>query len=201
MSSFVLIIVEGMTNELVSTASGIVPRGFSLIEMLVVVAIASTLASVGIPMLRDLVRSVQLASTASTFVSHMHLARTEAIRRSSRVVLCKSADGSTCTSGGGWEQGWIVFRDANANARREPGESIVQYGPPVAPGLRILGNATVGNYISFQETGETRLAGGGFQAGTLLFCQASSMKTQARQIVISSVGRARMVKTAVAQCA
>lgn len=177
------------------------PRGLSLVEMLVVVALASILASVGVPMLRDVMRSYELASTASTLLSHMHLARTEAIRRSTRVILCKSADGRTCASGGGWEQGWIVFRDANANARREPGESIVQYGPPVAPGLRILGNGTVGNYISIQETGETRLAGGGFQAGTLSLCHVSARKTQARQIVISSVGRARMAKTTVAQCA
>lgn len=191
-----------MTNELIAPiAPGFLGRGFSLIEMLIVVAVASTLASVGIPMLRDVIRSFELASTASTFLSHMHLARTEAIKRSSRVVLCKSLDGSTCTSAGGWEQGWIVFRDANANARREPGEGIVQYGPPLAPGIRILGNATVGSYISFQETGETRLAGGGFQAGTLMLCQVSAAKTQARQIVISSVGRARMAKTTVAQCA
>jgi type IV fimbrial biogenesis protein FimT len=191
-----------MTNELtIPHVAAVLPRGLSLIEMLVVVALASTLASVGIPMLRDVMRSYELASTASTLLSHMHLARTEAIRRSSRVVLCKSGDGATCASGGGWEQGWIVFRDANANARREPGESIVQYGPPVAPGLRILGNGTVGNYISIQETGETRLAAGGFQAGTLSLCHVSALKTQARQIVISSVGRARMAKTTVAQCA
>lgn len=191
-----------MTNELIAPVDpAFLPRGFSLVEMLVIVAVASTLASVGIPMLRDVIRSFELASTASTFLSHMHLARTEAVKRSSRVVLCKSADGSTCTSAGGWEQGWIVFRDANANARREPGEGIVQYGPPIAPGMRILGNATVGNYISFQETGETRLAGGGFQAGTLVLCRVSAAKTQARQIVISSVGRARMAKATVAQCA
>src|SRR5688572_2595220 len=93
-------------------------HGFTLIEMLAVVAVIGVLAVVSIPSLKTAFNSVRLSSATNVFVSGLHLARSEAIKRNARVVLCKSANGDACSAGGGWEQGWIVFHDANNNGAR-----------------------------------------------------------------------------------
>ena len=66
--------------------------------------------------------------------------------------------------------------------------------------LRLSGNLNVAKYVSYTPTGEARLASGGFQAGTITLCNPSLQREEARQIVISSVGRPRVQKAQVAQC-
>lgn len=175
-------------------------NGLSLVELLVVVAVLALLAAVGTPLLSRLVDSTRLSSYANDFLAALHLARSEAIKRRERAGLCKSADGVSCSETGGWEQGWIVFRDANSNGLRDDGELVVQYTARMAADFRFSGNATVAAYISYVPTGRTRLAGGGFQAGTLTLCKVSDPALGGRQIVINSAGRARVSRVNADSC-
>ena len=176
-------------------------RGFTLVEMLAVVAIMGVLACVSLPSMKTTFESIKLSSATNVFVSGLHLARSEAIKRNSRVVICKSADGQVCSTSGGWEQGWIVFHDANNNGLREPAETIIQREQPLAASLRLTGNLNVAKYVSFVPSGATKLVGGAFQAGTLTVCRHSADAGEARQIVLNAVGRPRVQKTAVTSCA
>jgi len=101
---------------------------------------------------------------------------------------------------GGWEQGWIVFHDVNNVGTHQPGDAVVWRTQALSGDLRVLGNLTVAKYISYAPTGEAKLVGGGFQAGTVTLCNVSSKSENAREIVISSSGRARVQKTHVASC-
>lgn len=88
--------------------------GFTLIELLITVAIAAILVTLAVPSFRTLLvkRSVQAA--AETLLSDMRYARSEALKRSTRTVICRSVDGSTCTNVvGSWSEGWIVYVDPN----------------------------------------------------------------------------------------
>src|SRR5437660_1719517 len=97
-------------------------RGFTLIELMVVLAISAILVGVGTPAFTGLIRQTELTSATNDLFASLLLARSEAAKRRSRVALCKSADGSTCTPAGGWEQGWIVFHDTNNDGARQGGE-------------------------------------------------------------------------------
>jgi len=174
--------------------------GLSLVELLVIVTVLALLAAVGAPSLVRLVDSTRLSAYANDFLLALHLARSEAIKRRGRAGLCKSADGISCSDAGGWEQGWIVFRDANSNGLRDEGEVVVQYTTKMAADFRFSGNATVAAYISYVPTGRTRLAGGGFQAGTLTLCKVSDPAMGGRQIVINSAGRARVSRVNADSC-
>lgn len=176
-------------------------RGFTLIELLATVAMIAVLVTIGLPSLAALMDSVRLRAACMTFFSHLHLARSEAIKRNSPVVLCKSADGVSCTSAGGWEQGWLVFHDANKNAVLDSGEMVIHRMASLPEGLRFSGNLHVSRYVSFVPSGATQLVGGAFQAGTFTVCWQSALRASGYQIILNSVGRSRMQKIQLNSCA
>lgn len=175
-------------------------QGYSLVEMVVVLALAAMLMAVVVPAVGSILASVKLTSLSNALLFDLYLARSEAIKRNGRVVLCKSADGLTCASGGGWEQGAIVFHDLNNNGSRDPGEGVIYREQVSAREIRVSGNQSVVNYVSYGPDGRSRLASGAFQAGTLTLCRQSMDRTDARQIVINSGGRPRVQKTLVSNC-
>jgi type IV fimbrial biogenesis protein FimT len=175
--------------------------GFTLIELLVVVAVTAVLLGVAVPSMTRIIVATRLTSYSNSLLSAMYLARSEAVKRNRRVAVCKSDNGLRCAVTGGWEQGWIVFHDPNANGLADEGELIVHHTQALASGFRLRGNQSVAHYISFVPSGRTRLASGAFQAGTLTLCKQSADATQARQIVINNVGRARVETVDVTACA
>lgn len=174
--------------------------GFSLSELLPVTAIAALLLGLAIPSMNTMLQTHRTRSTVGSFVSALHLARSEAIKRSGRAVVCKSASGIACTPGGGWEQGWIVFHDRNNNAAFDPGERLVGQQGPVS-GLRLAGNLPVANYVSYSASGSAKLTSGAFQAGTFTLCPVGGNNgADVRKIVLSGTGRPRTVNGSAADC-
>lgn len=173
--------------------------GFTLVELLAVLGVLVALFAAA-PGLRQLVHGVQLGVIANSVHASLTIARSEAIKRNGRVSLCKSADGQTCTPHGSWEQGWIVFHDSDSDALRSPAESLVYAEPASRPGYRIFGNQTVERYISFGTAGETRLASGAFQAGTITICRIGTGAIEGRQVIINAIGRARVKRVTMVQC-
>lgn len=174
--------------------------GFTLVEVLVVVAILGVAAAAAAPYLRSAGAASTLAAFTDGFFTHLHLARSEAIKRRGPVVLCKSADGDVCATAGGWEQGWIVFADADGDGTRAEEEPVLGRGVPLQPGFRLRGNLNVSRYVLFTPSGATKTSSGAFQAGTLTVCRASQEPTEARQIVINAVGRPRQQKLTLEHC-
>lgn len=175
-------------------------RGFTLVEMLTVVSIVGILSAVAFPHLSVVVDSVRMRRIANSFLSSMLVARSEAIKRKGRVALCKSNDGYVCANTGEWEQGWIVFHDANGDGVTQAGEQVIQREQRLPAGFRMSGNRTVSHYISFSPTGTTRTVGGAFQAGTVTLCNVSGRTSEGREIVLNNVGRMRVNKVNVAEC-
>ena len=174
--------------------------GFTLIELLVVVALAATLLSLAVPALGNMANSIRLTAAVNALFSSLLLARSEAIKRNSRAVVCKSASGDACITTGGWEQGWIVFHDANNNASVDTGEVILSREQALPQPIRFTGNGPVASYVSYTAMGTTTYPSGAFQAGTLTVCTKSSTSVAAREIKINISGRPRTLKTMVQDC-
>lgn len=174
--------------------------GFTLIELLVVVAIAAILVGVATPAMTSTVRSVKLSSASNDLLGALLMARSESIKRNIRVAVCKSADGNSCALTGGWEQGWIVFQDTNNTGTHDGSEAVIAHQQAMSSDMRVTGNQSVARYVSYAPTGATKLAGGGFQAGTITLCRQSALGGEARQIILSSAGRPRVQKTLVSSC-
>jgi len=158
-------------------------RGFTMVELVVTMAIAIILMTLAVPSFKDSRLSSQLRTSALDLVASTNLARSEAIKRNAVVALCVSANGSSCGTGG-WEQGWIVAS----------GGQVIYRGQPTLSGFHI--NAAGGSTsFSFQSTGVDATA------GSFTVCRsAPSAGNQERVITVDAAGRAVVMKTTTGTC-
>ncbi len=169
--------------------------GFTLIELMVGVAIMAVLLMVGVPSFQSAVASNRLTSSTNDVVSALALARTEAIRRGTRVTVCKSTNATACVTSGNWSQGWIIFIDttrSTANATVDTGEVILTSQAATTGNIVMVGSTGVPNFVSFAADGQAKLMNGTSQAGTLRVCStapALSDARRARDIAITASGR------------
>lgn len=175
-------------------------RGVTLVELMIGLVVMATLLALAAPSFSAMVHSTRLSTWTNDFLSDLALTRSEAIRRAQRVVMCKSADGTSCTNAGFWDQGWLMFVDANNNGLREATETLIRQQAAMPQGWRLSGNANVSRYISYHPMGNTRLISGAFQAGTLTLCEVTTEASSGSQVIISSAGRPRSQRVDLASC-
>ncbi|MEZ5564473.1 MAG: GspH/FimT family pseudopilin [Gammaproteobacteria bacterium] len=132
-------------------------RGFSLIELMVVLAVAAIALGLGVPAFTSVFANNRMSAATNDLVSSLHAARAEAITRQVTVTLCPTPDGATaCVAGGNLAQGWTAFIDRNANATIDADEVVLQQHSGLSPEL-IAGFTTspagAPGYISFAGDG------------------------------------------------
>jgi len=174
--------------------------GATLAELLVTLTIVGALASIAVPALGNLGHSSHVSAVTNELLASIHLTRSEAIKRSGRAVMCPSADGERCAASGPWSQGWIVFHDANNNARADPGEEVVLARGSVPRGIRVTSKGTTAGYIAYAADGSSRQPSGALLGGTLTICSETAARVVARDLVISLVGRARTAMVTLKRC-
>ncbi|MBV1932791.1 MAG: GspH/FimT family pseudopilin [Porticoccaceae bacterium] len=127
-------------------------RGFTLLELLVTLAIASILVTLGTPSFMAVLRTNKLSGQANDFISSLNIARSEAVHRSSQTTMCQSADGTSC--GGEWENGWIVFIDPANTGVVNAGEEIILVNDGLDNARHTLqGNTNVNSTVVFDSRG------------------------------------------------
>jgi len=175
-------------------------RGYTLVELLVVLSVLTLAQAWVVPALADVMHSVQVNAGAQALSDSLRRARSEAVMRNSRVVVCKSASGRACESDARWEQGWIIFHDPNNNAVLDLDESVLHREQALSDSLSLNANKPVSAYVSYTPYGRTKLTSGAFQAGTFTVCSRHGKVRQARQIIINSAGRPRVATVKNADC-
>jgi type IV fimbrial biogenesis protein FimT len=89
--------------------------GFSLIELLITIAIAAIVAGLAAPSFTKLINANRIQTAASGLQGDLMFARTEAVKRGTWVTVCPSADQASCSGANTWHTGWIVFYDKSGN--------------------------------------------------------------------------------------
>jgi type IV fimbrial biogenesis protein FimT len=100
--------------------------GFTLIEMLMTMAIAAILLTIGIPSFRYVTNSNRIAGELNGLLGDLQFARAEAIKEGRTVTVCVSNDGANCANSTTWQSGWIVFSDPTNVGVVDAGETILR---------------------------------------------------------------------------
>ena len=123
-------------------ASDRIGTGFSLVEALTVLAIATLLLLIGVPSYAGLVESQRASSAMHLLTAHMASARSTAITYRIPTVVCPSDRAGGCRRDGDWSQGWLMFFDADGNRQPDSRQDILRdENAPIHPSLRIVSSA------------------------------------------------------------
>lgn len=124
-------------------------KGFTIVELMVTLAIAAILITVGLPSLTTFFQDNLLATQTQTLRTAISYSREEAVRRNTSVSICRSSDQATCV--GNWQNGWIVFTDPDEDGVVDAGELVLRVGESLAPNNIVYSNAA--NFLGFDNQG------------------------------------------------
>jgi type IV fimbrial biogenesis protein FimT len=99
-------------------------RGFTLVELIIVILVTAILAAVGFPALREFSEGNVGLGLKEELKWDLRYARSRAAQLQS-VTICSSATMDACNGGNDWSLGWIIFEDLNADGLLSGGEELL----------------------------------------------------------------------------
>jgi len=170
--------------------------GFTLIEMLVTISVATILVLAAAPSFVAFQKNAQLSEAVSNFIAATTVTRSNAMKQGlhTHMVLNDTAIG--------WSSGWMVYTDSNFNNTYEASEevllrheainsSVVISFPPVSST-----SSLIEGYVLYNGSGYPRLKNGGFGGGTIIMSNSS----RSISIIIDPAGRVRSCITGANGC-
>lgn len=140
----------------------------------------------GTPAMQNLVHEQRLVTHVNRLFGDLHLARSESIKRAIQVTLCKSSDGTSCSTTSDWQNGWIVFMDADGDESVDSGEQIIRVQQALDGSVALrFGETGTYRYVRYKSDGTA------WPNATFTFCDPRGA-SNARAILITQAGRARI---------
>ena len=166
--------------------------GFTLVELVMALAILGVLLALAVPSYARFVADQKLLNEARRLADGIMLARSEAIKRNGYVVICAASPTVACGDATHWHDGWVVFADADFNATVDAGDAMLGAELAAPPGVTLVGNGPVANYLRFNFMGQARMVGGALQMGTIEVCKPGLL---GYRVVLANSGRTRIDRT------
>ncbi|QKQ27716.1 GspH/FimT family pseudopilin [Candidatus Reidiella endopervernicosa] len=170
-------------------------NGFTLLELLFTLAIGGIILAMAVPSFKTFAMNNRLTTQNHALVASLTLARSEAIKRGQRVVVCKSSDGASCSTANtiNWENGWIVFVDSDNDSTIDSGETL-RVSETLEGGNTLRSDSNYSNSVTYLASGLST------QAGTLVLCDDrnsdgdtadSADFSSGLAVIVNTTGRAR----------
>ena len=164
-------------------------RGFTLINLMLSLAIASLAMAIGVPAFKSLSARAEQTSEINSLARHLQLTRSYAIKTGTNHVLCPSSNGSDCLGSSQWDQGYILFEDTDRDGARGTGEKLL-HAYRSNSGIAIDMRSTSGRtQVTYRQDG--------FSVGsnlTLTFCDPDQ-GIPPKAVILSNTGRTRVSTT------
>jgi len=169
--------------------------GLTLVELLITLAVAAVVLTLGAPSLATLLKDSGLRQHAVSLHSAVIRGRTEALSRASFVTLCAATqDLNSCrTSGGDWSDGWLLFVDQGTPLQYDEGDTLllVQGGDSQ---ISVTADSGLGVALSFSAKGFAQ-SPSGTTAGRLIVCDDRRTSSKSRSVTINRLGSSVFSKT------
>ncbi len=106
-------------------------RGFTLVELMVTIAVLAIVTSIAIPSFSSIILNNRIAGTTQNIQSTLALTRSEAVKRNKPVRICRAnSDLDDCAANGvNWGSGWLVKVDDEILKIGNPSSGIEVTGP------------------------------------------------------------------------
>jgi type IV fimbrial biogenesis protein FimT len=159
-------------------------------ELIITIVIFSILSAVAYPSYRSIMQNMRVSAMTNDFMAALAYARSEALTRGTSVSVCaaSSSAGTSCGTSANWNNGWIVFVDADADGVIANASDRLQVHDALAAGSVVT---TTQAFVTYNRSGFTSAGAGNFTL-TAPSCSGNS----ARLINIANTGRADVSATA-----
>jgi type IV fimbrial biogenesis protein FimT len=179
-------------------------RGFTLVEVMVVIAIIAILTMIAAPSFKSMIQTSSMRSAVNSFLADMRYARSEAMRRGGNIVLCRSDNPeaatpscSTASGTNGWVSGWVIYADQNSSGAIDSGEVLRVQGPINSiDSIMQTSSGGARNSLEFTATGRFTLS----STLSLQFGGGNFANDMQRIVCVSVGGRARIAGDGYASC-
>ncbi|MDO6748280.1 GspH/FimT family pseudopilin [Gilvimarinus sp. 1_MG-2023] len=174
-------------------------KGFTLIELMAVVAVVAVLVSIAAPSMKTLLTNNRSEALGEELANALQITRTEAIKRGERVSLCAAnADLTAC--GGSWDNGWLVVTDSAATDGAGAvvvGDIVAEFDSPHEDSEITADNGGAVSFVRYTSTGELARIGGNNNTTPVIFTvHVDGCKgTKQRQISVGVAGMMDVNKT------
>jgi len=171
--------------------------GFTLIELVVTLAIASILLGIGVPSFVDVVRNARIGTQYNQMARALFIARSEAVKSSEFVVVCARSAPASLDCGGkdDWKNGWLVYVDVDSaidsNASIDTGDTIIATEPALVGDNWLEVRARTANGATPSEVGHVRYLPRGdtdWESGSLVICDKHRGSPKSRVVNVKLTG-------------
>jgi type IV fimbrial biogenesis protein FimT len=167
--------------------------GFTLVELMVTIAVLAIVVTVGVPSFQSSIANKRLSAGANDFVSALQFAKTNALTTNATTTMCtKKANEEQCDPAGFWSNGWLVFLDVNANGKLDGSETILSTHDRLHSSLSLSVSADLEYSIRFRPNGLPDIS----SAQDMVLCDERGFSPQSKAILISVGGRGSVMDAA-----
>ncbi len=182
--------------------------GFTLIELIIVVALAAIMMTLAVPSFQNIAANNRITSHTNELVMAISMGRSEAVKRNVRVILCRSANPTAPApqcggSANTWTSGWLLFASGDTNNTYQAAvDTLIRVGEAARTGIQIRTNGTADDNLEINSNGTTNEAGG---TAAFAICDdrdgdGDFDEQWGRQIQVSPSGHVRLIRAPIPNC-
>lgn len=177
--------------------------GFTIPELVITLGIVAIVLSTAVPSISTTIKNSRLSTHLNSVVGDIHFARSEAVKRDVRVILCRSinpnANSPSCSGTAKvWTSGYIIFADDGNNTNNwynSGSDTLLRRGQAAAAGVNMRTNATWNNNLEFNPNGSTNEGGTAYMS----ICDDRGSE-YGKQIMVALNGLPKMYSSNIPSC-